>query len=157
MNSIYSAITQLSPFRTPNMHTLAISYFQDLDAVICYQDGKLYNDYSPRELDLNNIHPEYSPTLAQAKDIPFPLSTPSGLTISAPSKHSAQTRSSRMHAQLTLGEASNDGSLMDLVGSRRHFCAKTAKSHVEAELRHLHSLGFVHCDVKPDNVLFYNK
>ncbi|KAF2111941.1 hypothetical protein BDV96DRAFT_462894, partial [Lophiotrema nucula] len=44
--------------------------------------------------------------------------------------------------------------LGDLVKQRKHFDAETCLASIEAGIHHFHSLGYVHCDIKPSNIFY---
>ncbi|KAF1994205.1 hypothetical protein P154DRAFT_567497 [Amniculicola lignicola CBS 123094] len=45
-----------------------------------------------------------------------------------------------------------DSTLQDLVDNKEHFNAKKVLEAIEAGIRHLHYIGFVHFDIKPENI-----
>jgi hypothetical protein len=51
-----------------------------------------------------------------------------------------------------LGFERYDCSLHDLFHNHEHINIRKVLSDVEAGIKHIHSLGLVHCDIKPDNI-----
>jgi serine/threonine protein kinase len=49
-----------------------------------------------------------------------------------------------------------DGSLHDIVRDGASFDAAKCVRHLKRAIEHLHSLGLVHCDIKPDNIFVRN-
>jgi serine/threonine protein kinase len=49
-----------------------------------------------------------------------------------------------------------DSSLYDIVRGGASFDAAKCMRHLKRAIEHLHSLGLVHCDIKPDNIFVRN-